>query len=258
MKHSPLLIIFIVVLINSCSKSTDTIHNNQPDTSLLVKTLTEDFVHVDDPDDSWHYVYTLHYDNQNRLIKMESDSEHINFIYSNNIIEKDIYPKTNPPQRIYYYYKNALLDSSVIITESSPADTGYTTYNYDSENKLIHKKEISTEFYGRDTFSYTYTYDNKGNLINEYVTYSYGFYSSADLVYSDSANFSNSADIIYPDQIRSPNLLKSYFSDYWVPMSGGSTYYEYEFDNYHRIIKVSSSYDDHGNVFNDVYSYTYY
>ena len=55
---------------------------------------------------------------------MASDSENVNFAYTDNIIKKDIFPKTNPAQHIYYYYKNALLDSSVVITETSPADTG--------------------------------------------------------------------------------------------------------------------------------------
>jgi hypothetical protein len=69
-------------------------HNNLPDTSLMVKTLTQDFIHVGAPDNSWHYVYTLYYDNQNRLIKMASDSENVNFAYTDNIIKKDIFPKT--------------------------------------------------------------------------------------------------------------------------------------------------------------------
>jgi len=77
-------------------------------------------------------------------------------------------------------------------------------------------------------------------------------------VHSDSANFSNAADMIYPDRIHSPNLLKIGDIAVWIPGAGGTTYYEYEFDNYHRIIKVTSSFDDHGTVFKDINSYTYY
>src|SRR4030095_4592114 len=124
------LILFIIaVFINSCSKGTDKGPDNSADTSLKVKRVTRDFLDLYDPSYNTHSVYTLYYDDQDRLIRMESDSTNINFEYNNNVIQKDIYPNSNSAQHIYYYFNSS-------ITESSP-DTIHNVYTYNSKNQII-------------------------------------------------------------------------------------------------------------------------
>jgi len=262
MKKLPLFItLAVIVLLNSCTKDSGLNANNTPDTSLKVKTLTEDVVDSFNMANNTHTVFTLSYDGEDRLIKMESENYNIDFEYGNNIIKKNIYEKGQPAQHFYYYFKNdLLLDSSVVITESSPGDTMHATYIYNEQGQLEQEIDIVKDNVSdKDSFVYEYTYDSRGNLTGYLANASWGYYGSGSYTYSDSANFSNSADMIYPDKIYSPNLLEKASSDSWVPGSGSiDSYYKYKFDNNHRIVEIiRSDIFSTGYVFTFTTSYTY-
>jgi len=240
------LISVVIILFNSCTKNAGPDAGNRPDTSLKVKTLTEDYRLWTNygSDQNPHTVFILEYDAENKLIKMKSDSVNIDFEYSNNIIKKNTYTLSRygdySEQHINYYFNNIslLLDSSISVTEGT-VDTAIvrSVYFYNSENKRELEIITSTDIYRTIIDTGFYKYDNNGNLFSR-TRPSYPYYE--ENTYYDSVNFHNSADMIYPDRINNPNLLKEYNSAF-NSVFGGIERFSYKFDSNHRISVITDS-----------------
>jgi hypothetical protein len=234
----------VIILFNSCTKNGGADAGNQPDTSLKVKTLTEDVIYRYGIE-NLHRVYILEYNAQNRLIKMKSDSSNIDFEYTNNIIRKNsytLYTNGYIKERITCYFNNVsgLLDSSETVSEGI-VDSAIvrSAYFYNAEN--MREQEIITTInytHGTRTIDTAfYKYDNNGNLFT--LTWpDKPYWWEEKNIYYNSANFYNSADMIYPDRIKNKNLLKEYtLSTY----TAGTERFSYKFDSHHRISVITDS-----------------
>jgi len=242
-----------IVMLNGCAKDSGANPDNQQDTSLKVKTITEN-ISRPPSDVISNDIFSLKYDNQERLINMKSDNTRIIFEYNNNIIRKTTYRFGNDTSYIDFYFNQVshLLDST-FLTYKGSIYIKRSIYSYDSENMREKEIVIEKDEYGERSDTGFYTYDQKGNLLS--IITSGGIY--INYTYSDSANFYNTADMINPDRIKSPNLLIAYS---WAANAAShvDSRSNYEFDDHHRISQIIDTVYPKGDMWVQTTSYTYY
>ncbi|HVM87055.1 MAG TPA: hypothetical protein VMT76_02630 [Puia sp.] len=246
-KSATSILLFSLLFIFSCNKTNNPNSNNLNKVKLYIEDATQTAYNEID-------TFTLSYDNQDRIISLESPIIKQTYTYgSGNSFSMDLYTYGAwSIHEIFYLNGSAIVDSTLQYNNTS--DTSSEGYLF-SGTTLLQKKEYiySSSAVQIDTQD-DYTYDNNGNM-------------TKDVQSDGNGNVGTVITYTYTDKPLNPLVTPKYFTLQSKNLPATQTQvdgygnplltitYSYNFDNQGRLIKDTETYDN-GDVV--VKSYVYY